>query len=131
MQSHDLTATKNNQMNIRYNERYALALQRLGLWHVSQLSDVVADVALISALVERWRPETHTFHLPIGEITVSLQDVSCLWGLPITGEAVTGVEYGDFALLVTDLLGPDLIKQRVTKKGSIYSKNDISLSLMR
>ena len=107
MQSHDLTATKNNQMNIRYNERYALALQRLGLWHVSQLSDVVADVALISALVERWRPETHTFHLPIGEITVSFQDVSCLWGLPIVGEAVTGVEYGDFAPLVTDLLGPD------------------------
>lgn len=127
MQTHTLTSTRNNQMNILYDPRFAPALQRLGLWHVSQLSDLNADVALISALVERWRPETHTFHLPVGEITVSLQDVSCLWGLPITGEAVTGVEYGDFTQLVTDLLGDGLMKRRSTKKGYVYSKNDISL----
>ena len=70
-------STRNNHMNIRYDPRFAPVLHRMGLWHVLQLSDVVADVALISALVERWRPKTHTFHLPVGEIMVSLQDVSC------------------------------------------------------
>ncbi|KAJ9555058.1 hypothetical protein OSB04_009672 [Centaurea solstitialis] len=50
------------------------------------------DHALITALVERWRPETHTFHLPIGEVTVTLQDVQVLWGLRIDGEAVTGCD---------------------------------------
>jgi hypothetical protein len=118
-------------MSIKYDSRFASALQRMGLWHVSQLTPINADDALVSALVERWRPETHTFHLPVGEITVSLQDVSCLWGLPITGAAVTGTEYGDFSQRVTDLLSEGLMKQRPTKKGPVTSKNDISIPLLR
>ena len=131
MQTHTLTPTRNNQMSILYDERYASALKSLGLWHVSQLTPIEADVALLSALVERWRPETHTFHLPVGEITVSLQDVSCLWGLPITGKAVTGVEYGDFTKDVEELLGPNLMKERSLKRSKVPSKNDISIPYLR
>ncbi|KAK5819773.1 hypothetical protein PVK06_024796 [Gossypium arboreum] len=39
----------------------------------------------------RWGPETHTFHLPCGECTVTLEDVALQLGLPIDGSAVTGV----------------------------------------
>ena len=46
------------------------------------------DRSLLSALVDRWRPETHTFHLPFGEMTVILQDVAMLTGLPIAGAAI-------------------------------------------
>ncbi|XP_017613467.1 serine/threonine-protein phosphatase 7 long form homolog [Gossypium arboreum] len=46
---------------------------------------------LISALVERWRPETHTYHLSCGECTITLEDVALQLGLPIDGNAVTGV----------------------------------------
>ena len=49
---------------------------------------MVIDPSLITALIDRWRPETHTFHLPCGEMTPTLQDVSYLLGLPIVGEAV-------------------------------------------
>ncbi|KAG8481626.1 hypothetical protein CXB51_026473 [Gossypium anomalum] len=61
---------------------------------------------LISALVERWRLETHTFHLPCGECTVTLEDVALQFGLPIDGDAVTGVSaIAEPAALCYSLLG--------------------------
>jgi hypothetical protein len=42
----------------------------------------------LTALVDHWRPETHTFHLPCGEMAPTLQDVGFLLGLPVVGEAV-------------------------------------------
>ncbi|KAD5961672.1 hypothetical protein E3N88_13145 [Mikania micrantha] len=63
-----------------------------GFGGIVQCGNRRLDRALISALVERWRPETHTFHLPIGETTITLQDVNILWGLPIEGDVVSGVE---------------------------------------
>ncbi|KAK1631450.1 hypothetical protein QYE76_005765 [Lolium multiflorum] len=44
------------------------------------------NVVALTALVDRWRPETHTFHLRAGEMTPTLQDVSMIPGLPIQGE---------------------------------------------
>ncbi|KAL8523470.1 hypothetical protein ACS0TY_013433 [Phlomoides rotata] len=36
------------------------------------------DRHLITALVERWRPEAHTFYFPVGEATVTSQDVAVI-----------------------------------------------------
>ena len=43
------------------------------------------DWCLLTVLVDRWRPETHTFHLPCGEMAPTLQDVTFLIGLPRVG----------------------------------------------
>ena len=48
------------------------------------------DHCIISALVERWRPETHMFHLPHGEMSITLQDMEVIYGLPIEGEVLVG-----------------------------------------
>ncbi|KAD5802310.1 hypothetical protein E3N88_13670 [Mikania micrantha] len=50
------------------------------------------DHGMLEALIERWRPETHMFHMPIGEATVTLEDVNVLWGLPTEGGVVSGCE---------------------------------------
>nr|CAI44652.1 OSJNBa0096F01.20 [Oryza sativa Japonica Group] len=51
-----------------------------------------ADRSLLAALVDHWRPETHTFHLPCGEMAPTLQDVSYLLGLPLAGAPVGPVD---------------------------------------
>ncbi|KAH1083524.1 hypothetical protein J1N35_023285 [Gossypium stocksii] len=48
------------------------------------------DPTLISALVERWRPETYIFHLTYGECTITLDDVSLQPSLLVDGPVVTG-----------------------------------------
>ncbi|KAL5159324.1 Protein MAIN-LIKE 1 [Glycine soja] len=43
------------------------------------------DRGLISAFVERWHKETSNFHLPVEELTITLDDVASLLHLPIIG----------------------------------------------
>ncbi|KAL5186945.1 Protein MAIN-LIKE 1 [Glycine soja] len=56
-----------------------------GLSPLIRCSVITTDPGLISALVERWHRETSTFHLPVGELTITLDDVASLLHLPITG----------------------------------------------
>lgn len=63
-------------------------LQTTGFYSVARVASLQLDWSLITALLERWRSETHTFHLPTGECTITLQDVAILLGLPVDEDAV-------------------------------------------
>ncbi|XP_020229598.1 protein MAIN-LIKE 2 [Cajanus cajan] len=80
-------------------------LQRAGFMGMAQISYFPVDNHLISALVERWRPETHTFHMPFDECTITLEDVAMLLGLKISGAPITGYATMDWGALVQRLLG--------------------------
>ncbi|KAK9149205.1 hypothetical protein Scep_007962 [Stephania cephalantha] len=43
---------------------------------------------LISTFVERWQPETNTFHMSFGEMSITLEDVSMLLKILVTGKVV-------------------------------------------
>ncbi|XP_028216625.1 protein MAIN-LIKE 1-like [Glycine soja] len=57
----------------------------IGLSPLIGCSVVTGDLGLIFVLVERWHGETSSFHLPVGELTITLDDVSSLLHLSITG----------------------------------------------
>ena len=60
--------------------------------HKRQVKRFSYDKSLLTCLVDRWRPETHTFHFPWGEMAPTLQDVSYLLGLPLAGAAIGPLE---------------------------------------
>nr|XP_040251906.2 serine/threonine-protein phosphatase 7 long form homolog [Aegilops tauschii subsp. strangulata] len=71
-----------------YDERYTPYIKQAGLLLWIQLvsrSTPNLNAPLVSALANRWRPETHSFHLRTGEMTVTLEDVSLITGLAIDG----------------------------------------------
>lgn len=79
----------------RYWDLYASSPNRvkeyidmLRVGGVSRIGYHTVDWGLITVLVERWRPETHTFHFTSWEATISLQDIALFWGLPIDGESL-------------------------------------------
>lgn len=78
---------------------------KAGFQYLRMIPAINFDSALIAALVERWRRETNTFHLPVGEITITLEDVALLLGLAIDGEPVIGVTSSTPSLLCAKLLG--------------------------
>ena len=67
---------------------------------------VTGDPGLISAFMERWHRQTSTFHLPVGELTITLDDVACLLHLPIIGALLRFEPLGmdEAVLLLTKLL---------------------------
>ncbi|KAH1233117.1 Protein MAIN-LIKE 1 [Glycine max] len=83
-----------------------------GLVAGTRLSPLIAcsvdtgDRGLFSAFVEQWHRETSSFHLPVGELTITLDDVSSLLHLPVIGDlhAFEPLHVDDAVQMLVDLL---------------------------
>ncbi|MBA0793432.1 hypothetical protein Gohar_017837 [Gossypium harknessii] len=65
-------------------------LREAGFFHVANIGrGCKLDPKLVSMFIERWRLETHTFHLPCRECTITLEDVQLQFGLPVDGSVLT------------------------------------------
>jgi hypothetical protein len=105
---------------MRYDARYTPYIQQLGLLpfiHMVTRSTPAFNPAAITALVDRWRPETHTFHLRTGETTITLQDMSMILALPIEGNPVCMSSDSDgWREEMVSLIGKDP-PEAINKKG--------------
>ena len=77
-----------------------------GLGGLLQVPNIELNHALITALVERWQLETHSFHLSYGEMTITLQDLEVIIGVLVDGLPMMGFTHmSDWGDLCFDLLG--------------------------
>jgi hypothetical protein len=76
-----------------FDNRYEPFLRRANLLAVANVVSrgmLVFNAMAITAVVDRWRPGTHSFDLPCDEMMVTLEDVAMILGLLIRGRPITG-----------------------------------------
>ncbi|QHN97477.1 uncharacterized protein DS421_18g627700 [Arachis hypogaea] len=115
----------------RYDERVEEHLRSTGFYHVSQIGVVQCQKALVNALVERWHPDTHTFHLSIGECAVSLEDVAMIFGIPTEGLPVTGMTLSSFEALEAKCLHQFGVAPRKSDCRGSGIKTDVATGFKR
>ncbi|KAM0863615.1 hypothetical protein ACQ4PT_044474 [Festuca glaucescens] len=100
---------------MQYSERLDLiAFVTMAMHGVPSYNSVA-----LTAVVDIWHVETHSFHLPCGELTITLEDMAMITGLPIRGKPVIRkIESDRFRDMVEELLGVRPPEKVAGKKGS-------------
>jgi len=66
---------------------------------VAKLKNIKIDDTLVTALVERWKPESHTFHLLVGECRITLENVALQLRLCVDEKPMTDPTYYEWEQL--------------------------------
>ncbi|XP_039051667.1 protein MAIN-LIKE 2-like [Hibiscus syriacus] len=91
--------------NEESHKRMMTYLSQFGLYGATFLCGFKVISALISTLIERWRPETHMFHFSCGEVTITLDDVAYQLGVPINGMSLVLRDTYSLNVVISNLLG--------------------------
>ncbi|XP_014632477.1 protein MAIN-LIKE 1-like [Glycine max] len=90
------------------------------------------DRGLISSFFERWHRETSSFHLPVGEVSITLDDVVSLLHLPIVGafHDFQPLRTDEAVLLLVELLmvSTEVAMAEIGQCGGPYSLRDLTLA---
>ena len=76
-----------------------------GLTRLFKVLDMEVNHTLITALIEWWRSKMHTFHLPYGEMGITLQDIEVMLRILVDGFPVTRKTNMKWSEVCRDLLG--------------------------
>ncbi|XP_008228770.1 PREDICTED: serine/threonine-protein phosphatase 7 long form homolog [Prunus mume] len=106
-------------------------IQRFGLEHLIKCSYRNAEKIVVSTFVERWHPETNTFHMPFGEMTITLDDVSSILGIHVSGAAVAPLGDDDDTNFELSVKYLGVTDEETTEQLHQYSDEYVSLSWLR
>ncbi|XP_057418539.1 protein MAIN-LIKE 1-like [Lotus japonicus] len=91
-----------------YSDNVKALVAAAGLLHLLySCNGGSVDLSIVTAFVERWMPKTSLFHMPWGEMTITLDDVSALLHIPVEGSffSLGRPTKEEVAPVVVDLLG--------------------------
>lgn len=81
------------QPELTFEER--AVIKAMGLRHVLYVPEFQVNMGLLTALAERWHSKTCAFHLSMGEMIVTLEDVYRILQISIDGELIPYDRDGD------------------------------------
>ncbi|CAL5330229.1 unnamed protein product [Camellia sinensis] len=102
-----------------------------GLAQLARCTYRFVNKIVVSSFVERRQPETNTFHLTVGEMTITLDDVATILGLPIVGKSISVRKLSErraIALVVNTL---EIDEQEVRHKMCSAGGNSVRLEWLR
>lgn len=99
-------------------------LESTKLSHLSTCMFENINQPLISAFVERWHPETNSFHMPFGEMTITLHDVSFILNIPVARHPIitetSEIAISSIKTQMTSLLNMSMDElEKIWKRGTI------------
>ncbi|KAJ3676141.1 hypothetical protein LUZ60_003553 [Juncus effusus] len=75
-----------NANTVRWDDRFEPFFIHASLLQMNRIGHIPINGLLITAMQEWWRKETHTFHMPHGEMTITLEDGLCIMGMRVDGQ---------------------------------------------
>ncbi|CAN0857659.1 Protein MAINTENANCE OF MERISTEMS [Linum grandiflorum] len=88
------------------------------------------DYGLLEAFIERWQPDTNSFHLPFGEMTITLHDVRYILQVPIRGKCLRDGDQAGLRAEMASLLGLSEIDLDTVKSIKKYAWGAAALAWM-
>ncbi|KAK1278401.1 hypothetical protein QJS04_geneDACA023077 [Acorus gramineus] len=90
-------------------------VKQSGLWPLVEYNFMTLNSPIITAMVERWHLKTNSFYFPFGEMTITLNDVTQIVGIPVMGKAIygsTSMDIDEAAELVKECLNLSMTEIR-------------------
>ena len=102
-----------------------------GLSQLARCTYRFVNKLLISSFVERWQLETNTFHMTVGEMTLTLDDVGTILGLPIVGKSVSVSNVIDHHGVTLLVYGLGITERIAHEEVSTSGGNSVRLEWLR
>ncbi|XP_028052870.1 protein MAIN-LIKE 1-like [Camellia sinensis] len=113
------------------NGTFVNIVEMSGLAQLARCTYRFVNKIVVSSFVERWQPETNTFHLTVGEMTITLDDVATILGLPIVGKSISVRKLSERQAVTLVVNTLEIDEQEVRHEMSTSGGNSVRLEWLR